>query len=282
MCEAAERIEHVVHDAGEDHEIERHLARFAKGGAEVRQLDPVDEIECRLVGAADRRKLRAGIGRPVIGDDPARTPPAKHGRDQAFHRADVQAPPPLQLSPAEGGAGKPCAREILSLREHARTELHAIVPAGQGADLLVGESRQVVRNRRPIHERGARALLLCELRALRSGVAAKKGLSPLRRLEDHLPFVRFEFGVEEHHPRARSSAWPREADLSRQGQVSFERECVESVDGELRLIDRAGSRLDEKSSRSSGARPPRCAPRRGRPRPRAGPPRRRAGGRGRA
>jgi hypothetical protein len=197
MCEAAERVEHVVHDAGKDDDIERRLARFAKGGAEIRQLDSIDEVECGLVRAADRRELRAGVGRPVIGDDPARTPPAKHGRDQAFHCADVQAPPPLRLSPAEGGAGKRCAREILSFREHAWTELHAIVPTGQRADLLVGEPHQVVRDRRPIHKQGARAPLFCGFGGLRRGVAAKKGLSPLRRLEDHLPFVRFEFGVEE-------------------------------------------------------------------------------------
>src|SRR5215213_5975091 len=139
MCEAAERVEHVVHDAGKDNDIERRLARSAKGGAEVRQLDSVDEVECRLVRAADRRKLRAGVGWPVIGDDPARTPPAKHGRDQAFHGADVQAPPTLQLSPAEGGARKRCAREILSFREHAWTELDTVVPTGQRADLPAGE-----------------------------------------------------------------------------------------------------------------------------------------------
>src|SRR5829696_6279018 len=131
MCETAERVEHVVHDAGKDDEIERHLARFTNGEAEVRQLDSVDEVECRLVSAADRRKLRAGVGWAVIGDDPARTPLAKHGRDQAFHGADVQAPPPLRLSPAEGGARKRCAREILSFREHAWTELDAVVPTGQ-------------------------------------------------------------------------------------------------------------------------------------------------------
>ena len=37
MCEAVERVEHVVHDAGKDDDIERALARFAKGGAELRQ-----------------------------------------------------------------------------------------------------------------------------------------------------------------------------------------------------------------------------------------------------
>jgi hypothetical protein len=46
----------VVHDTGKDDEIERRLAGFANGGAEVCQLDSVDEVECRLVSAADRRE----------------------------------------------------------------------------------------------------------------------------------------------------------------------------------------------------------------------------------
>ena len=128
----AERIEHVVHDAGEDDDVERRPIPQRLG--KVLELEPADQLEPRSQSALDQGEPRPSQ-EPVVADDLGRASALEQDRHQALLDPHVQTAGPVAVAAATLHVHAPQQVARLGDRpviaaggEHPRRELERVVP----------------------------------------------------------------------------------------------------------------------------------------------------------